>query len=204
MLETTIAAVLAFTATNLDDLALLLLWFGQARSARQVSQVVVGQYLGFLALLIASLPGFFGGQLIARPWLGWLGLLPILIGGRALFSQDDEENQSIAAGNRSWVIAVALTTIANGADNIGIYIPLFASQTWWRLGLTISIFLGLVALWCGGAFWLARHPKVAPRLDRYSRLVPIVLIGLGLYIFVENRAWRVFGVFTMLGAAADT
>jgi cadmium resistance protein CadD (predicted permease) len=192
MLERTITAILAFTATNFDDLALLLLWFGQAQSARQVSQVVVGQYLGFLALLGLSLPGFFGGQWVAGPWLGWLGLLPIAIGLRAWLSPDGEDEPVITPTDRSLVLSVGLVTIANGGDNIGVYVPFLASQTWWSLGLIIGIFLSLVALWCGLALWLARHPKVAPNLDRVQRLMPIVLIGVGLYVLVENQVWQVF------------
>jgi len=41
---------------------------------------VIGQYLGFSVLIVASLPGFFGGVFVPKAWIGFLGLLPILIG----------------------------------------------------------------------------------------------------------------------------
>ena len=40
--------------------------------------IVVGQYLGFALLVVLSLPGFLGGLLLPRSWIGLLGVVPIL------------------------------------------------------------------------------------------------------------------------------
>jgi cadmium resistance protein CadD (predicted permease) len=193
-MEQVIAAAIAFGVTNLDDLALLLIWFSTAQTPAQVGRIVVGQYLGFLTLVALSLPGWIGGQWIAPAWLGWLGLLPIGLGFRALITPTDDDDAAPVIGRRSLILSVALMTIANGGDNIGIYLPFLAGQSRSQLSLTLGVFLMMVALWCGGARWLVRHPRLMPLIDRFGdRVVPIVLIGLGIYIWWDNQAWRVFG-----------
>jgi cadmium resistance transport/sequestration family protein len=191
-MESVIAAAIAFVVTNLDDLALLIIWFSTAKTPTQVSRIVLGQYLGFLTLVGLSLPGWIGGQWISPAWLGWLGLVPIGLGLRALITPTDDADAAPAIGRRSLILSVALMTIANGGDNIGIYLPFFAGQSRSQLGLTLGVFLVMVALWCGGALWLVRHPRLMPWIDRFGdRVVPIVLIGLGIYIWWDNQAWRV-------------
>jgi cadmium resistance protein CadD (predicted permease) len=194
MLERTISALIAFGVTNLDDLALLIVWFGAARTPRQVGRVILGQYLGFLALVGLSLPGWLGGQWISPAWLGWLGLLPIGLGLRALLHRTDGDEGAPVMPKGSVILTMALMTIANGGDNIGIYLPFFAGQTRQQLTFTLSLFLIMVALWCAVALWLVRHPRLTPWFDRFGQPgVPIVLIGLGIYIWWDNQAWQVFG-----------
>jgi len=55
-----IIGVIAFSATNLDDILFLTIFFSQTP---RKWQVVVGQYLGFTALMLVSLIGFFGGRI---------------------------------------------------------------------------------------------------------------------------------------------
>jgi cadmium resistance protein CadD (predicted permease) len=47
--------IAAFTATNLDDLVILTLLFSQVNATFRHRHVVIGQYLGFCTLVIASL-----------------------------------------------------------------------------------------------------------------------------------------------------
>jgi cadmium resistance protein CadD (predicted permease) len=191
--DSAITAVIAFAVTNLDDLALLIIWFSTAKTRSQIGRIVLGQYLGFLTLVALSLPGWIGGQWIAPVWLGWLGLVPIAIGLRALITTTDDD-ATPALGARSLILSVALITIANGGDNIGIYLPFFAGQSRSQLGLTLGVFLVMVALWCGLALWLVRHPRLMPWIDQFGRrVIPIGLIGLGIYIWWDSKAWRVFG-----------
>ena len=52
----------AFSATNIDDIVILTLFFSQVNAAFRRRHIVVGQYLGFGTLVLASLPGFFGSK----------------------------------------------------------------------------------------------------------------------------------------------
>jgi cadmium resistance protein CadD (predicted permease) len=165
------AGVTAFIATNLDDLVILMLFFAQTNAVFRPKHIMVGQYLGFGALILASLPGFFGGLMVPKPWIGLLGLLPIAIGLYQLIHQEDEnEVQTIANEFQSKIklpilsalgllapqsYQVAAVTIANGGDNIGIYVPLFAASSAAILGVILSVFLVMV----GGASQLCSEQK---------------------------------------------
>jgi cadmium resistance protein CadD (predicted permease) len=58
----------------------LTIFFSQVNATFRRRHIVIGQYLGFTALIIASLPGFFGGLIVPKAWIGILGLVPIAIG----------------------------------------------------------------------------------------------------------------------------
>ena len=84
-------------------------------------------------------------------------------------------------------LKVASVTMANGADNVGVYIPLFASSSSQQIAVIIVVFFVLVAIWLGGSYLLLYFPPLAKGIARYGDyLVPIALIGLGLYIFYDT------------------
>jgi hypothetical protein len=74
--------------------------------------------------------------------------------------------------------SISAITFANGGDNIGIYTPLFASSDSAQLGVLLAVFYGMLAVWCGLGYRIARHPLMARALARYGHvLVPFVLMG---------------------------
>jgi cadmium resistance transport/sequestration family protein len=198
--------VTAFCATNLDDILILLLFFTQVNAVFRRRHIVAGQFLGFGALVLASLPGFFGSMLFPRPWIGLLGIVPIAIGISRLLNRDDEEESDTeaqlpdSAGSAlssflsPQTYGVAAVTFANGGDNIGIYVPLFANSSWESLLVILGEFFVLVGVWCYAAYQLTRLKAIAETLTRYGNsLIPFVLIGLGILILLdshtlENRA----------------
>lgn len=204
-------AAVAFSATNLDDLVILMLFFSQIRetlpcdggvsdfvSTFRPRHILAGQYLGFSALVVASLPGFFGGLIVPRPWIGLLGLIPIVIGLECLLNRDDsleiELETERASGSflasflAPQTYTVATITFANGGDNIGVYVPLFASSTWQSLLVTLGVFFLLIGVWCYAAYRLTHQQQLAEILARYSNtIVPCVLLGLGVLILLESR-----------------
>uniref|UniRef100_B8HKV9 Cadmium resistance transporter n=1 Tax=Cyanothece sp. (strain PCC 7425 / ATCC 29141) TaxID=395961 RepID=B8HKV9_CYAP4 len=200
-----ITGITSFAATNIDDIVVLMMFFTQVNDRFRPRHIVMGQYLGFSVLLLASLPGYLGGLVLPKPWIGLLGLLPIAIGIKHLVQSDEavaiqtvpeEIEPGVTAGGLKGLLHpktyhVAAVTFANGGDNIGIYVPLFASSNLPQLSIILAVFLLLIAVWCVVAHYLARHPAIAPLLSRYAhRLVPFVLIGLGVYILVENGSYR--------------
>jgi cadmium resistance transport/sequestration family protein len=202
--------IVAFVATNIDDIIILLLLFSQNNTNFRRRHIIIGQYLGFTILIVASLPGFFGGLVIQREWIGLLGLLPIAIGVKQLISQEKEtvEVQTVSSNIqqkfvKNSVLAfvfsifsaktyqVAAIRIANGADNISIYIPLFAGQDVNSLLVILVVFFFMVGIWCGIAYLLTLHPTMAYLLSRYCQpIVPFVLIGLGLFIMYERSTFE--------------
>jgi cadmium resistance protein CadD (predicted permease) len=195
-LQTLIKATAAFVATNLDDFVLLMVFFSQVPSRFSYRQIFWGRYLGFAALVALSLPGFFGGLVLPKTYISLLGLVPIAIGLKQLFKPSDEAEVQFANTPKlplvnAQMAAIAGITLANGGDNIGIYVSLFAGQTWAELGLTLLVFAVLVVLWYGLAQGLVSHPLVRDRLKTVGhRLMPLVLIGLGLFILIDSETYR--------------
>jgi cadmium resistance transport/sequestration family protein len=193
--------ITAFTATNLDDLVILTLLFSQVNATFRSRHIVIGQYLGFSTLLVASLSGFFGGLVLPQHWIGLLGLVPIAIGLNRLFNPEsdsseeaqEETEQPNASPFASFLspqtYSVAAITVANGSDNIGIYVPLFANSELASLLVILGVFLSLVGVWCYVTYKLTCQPAIAEVLTRYGNtLVPYVLIGLGVFIVLESSS----------------
>ena len=139
-------AIVAFAATNLDDIFVLTFFFAQKNL--QIWRVVLGQYLGIAGLILVSLAGFFASLIIPYKWIGLLGLIPIGIGIRNLIALKEEQAEKIGVKRVESSLTVAAITFANGGDNIAIYTPLFASSTWATLTITLITFLVMIALWC--------------------------------------------------------
>src|SRR4051812_38665187 len=91
ILATLITAAITFAATNIDDIFILMLFFSQANKEFHLWHIVAGQFLGFTALVLISLLGFFGGLIISRAWIGLLGLVPIILGVRHWSKHSREE-----------------------------------------------------------------------------------------------------------------
>ncbi|MDZ7958008.1 MAG: cadmium resistance transporter [Aulosira sp. DedQUE10] len=193
--------ITAFTATNLDDLVILSLWFSQINNNFRWRHIVIGQFLGFSILVIASLTGFVGGMILPKQLIGLLGLVPIAIGISTWLkhesddsdAEDEKLQQSETSPFASFLspqtYSVAAITVANGSDNISIYMPLFANSNLIRLLIILVIFFLLVGVWCYASYKLISQNNIANILNRYgSNLVPFVLVGLGVYIILESGA----------------
>lgn len=213
LIRALVTGVTCFAATNVDDIILLMMFFSQVNHSFRPRHIILGQYLGFMLLLLACVPGFLGGMVLPESWIGLLGFVPILIGLKQLLTSEPEEPevQTVSTSDHwlsklplaNWLhprtYQVAAVTVANGGDNIGIYIPVFASSNLPTLAVIVTTFLVLVAVWCYAARFLASHPTIAPLLNRYAdRVVPFVLIGLGIYILIENGSYRLLPLFAVV------
>ncbi|WP_436501960.1 cadmium resistance transporter [Actinokineospora sp. HUAS TT18] len=171
-----------FAVTNIDDLVLLAVFFGQTgRNRAAAARVVAGQFLGFAAILAVSVLGALGAGLLPESAIRYLGLLPLALGLKAAWAlwRGGDDEPAPAAG--LW--QVAAVTFANGGDNIGVYVPVFAVAGVGGMTGYIVVFLIGTAVWCALGWFLAGHPVVAKVLSRWGHLVlPVVLVGIGLVI----------------------
>lgn len=171
-----ITAVISFIGTNIDDIFILTLFFAECKGL----SVVLGQYLGMSVLVGVSLLGALGLSFIPEEYIHWLGIVPILLGVKAIFDRDEDESKS-----GTGVFGIALITIANGADNIGVYIPLFAGYSLPEVLSAVAIFAAMTALWCLLGKKLSDLPMLRAFLQKYKRvIVPVVFIALGVYILL--------------------
>ncbi len=181
LLETLLLATVLFAATNADDLVLLMVFFAQPGA--RTRGIVAGQLLGLGVLTGVSFVAAWLALAAPPDWLPWLGLAPLLLGLRWLLHPAGDNTP---AGLASWR-TVAVVTIANGADNLGAYIPAFAIQSFGQKVVTAVAFLVLALVWCALARAAVRHPSWGPFVQRWSaRLGPYVLIGLGLWIIAHH------------------
>lgn len=188
-------AAVAFAATNIDDLFVLALFLADPRW--RVGQVVRGQYAGIGALVGISLLGASTTVLIPQEWIRFLGILPLAIGLKHLLVREDGDDPPSALsspeGNDQAVgllsgrtLTVATATFVNGGDNIGVYVPFFASLDRGELMIVGTVFVAMTALWCAASYALVRHPLLGHPLRHYGRrIAPFVLMVLGLAIFFE-------------------
>ncbi len=200
-ITTLLVGVSAFIATNIDDIVILLILFSQTDSSFRYHHIVAGQYLGFTVLVIASLPGLFSGSVIAPNWIGLLGLIPIAIGISSLINREENASEEIAITPVDYkdsetanflnphTYSVAAITIANGSDNISVYVPLFASINFSNFLIIIVAFFILIAIWCYLAYKFTYYSQIAHLLSKYGNYIfPIILIGIGSFIVLKNEA----------------
>lgn len=187
LIEDAATAAVAFAATNVDDIVVLSVLFARRDEHFHARQIVLGQYLGFAVLVGASLAA--GAGLLALPdeAVGALGLIPLGLGLRGLWRARrlDEDGVGVALGRPAAMgtLGVVSITIANGADNIAIYAPLFATMGTGGVTTALVVFFALVGLWCTVALLVGSRPGVIRAVNRVGHYaIPVVLIALGVYI----------------------
>lgn len=132
--------------------------------------------------------------------VGLLGLIPIYLGIRfAIVGEDAEEEEEeiiqrleqSKANQLFWT--VTLLTIASGGDNLGIYIPYFASLDWSQTLVALLVFVIGIIIFCEISRVLSSIPLIFETIEKYERIiVPLVFILLGLYIMYENGTIETF------------
>jgi len=192
-------AVGLFAVTNIDDIVILALFFAQgARHPKTTRNITIGQYLGFAAILAAASAAAFGATFLPEAAIPYLGLLPLALGVKAAVQvwrsrggdEDGEAEASAARPGGPRILEVAAVTFANGGDNIGVYVPVFATAGLGGMSVYVVVFLALVAVWVAAGWFFATRPVVAKALSRWGHIaLPAVLIGIGLLILIEGGAF---------------
>ncbi|KAF7420924.1 hypothetical protein PC9H_011443 [Pleurotus ostreatus] len=187
-------ACASFAVTNIDDLFVLVTFMTEAASSTVVTplRVVIGQCLGFTVIVALSLIGWGLSFGIPVEPIGFLGLLPLTLGiwkGAGLFTADEEPDTSDSYGIKS-VLKIAAITIANGADNIGAYVPLFSQAKGAQIAIYIVTYYIFLGIWCLAAFLLIKERHILAVLQRYSPyFIPLLYIGLGIFIIVNSDCY---------------
>jgi cadmium resistance protein CadD (predicted permease) len=211
MFSLALLAIAAFAATNIDNLFVLLAFLAEAGGQRR--RVIAGQFAGSLALIAGSI--LLATLLTQLPagYVGLLGILPIGVGLSKAWTrfrpgQTNQEREAQAAA-RTWAAAtptkasagsswwtVACVAVANGSDNLAVYVPLYASHSHSESMFISLVFVAMIGLWCAGAVWLVEHPLLGAPIRRYgTALLPLILLVIGASVIVENDTLRiVFGM----------
>lgn len=199
--QTIISAIGVYISTSIDYLIVLIILFAQLSQNKQKWHIYAGQYLGTGLLVGVSLVAAYVVNFVPEAWMvGLLGLIPIYLGIRfAIVGEGEEEEEEeiierleqSKANQLFWT--VTLLTIASGGDNLGIYIPYFASLDWAQTLVALLVFAIGVIIFCELSRMLSSIPLISETIEKYKRIiVPLVFIPLGLYIMYESGTIETF------------
>ena len=187
-------AVGLFFVTNIDDIIVLSLFFARGAGAPgTTAKITAGQYIGFGAILVASVLVALGANaFLPEGAIPYFGLIPLLLGLYAAWqawrNRDDDDDDDPGKAVAVWTVAAV--TFANGGDNIGVYVPVFLTVGPAAIAAYAVVFLALVAVLVLVARYVATRRPIAEALERWEHvLFPLVLIALGIVILVEVGAF---------------
>ena len=180
MLTSVLTSIIAYTGTNIDDIFVLMILLAQTKGK---GRMIAGHFLGVGLLTAISMLGALGLQNLPLRYVGLLGLVPIGLGIKAWLDREDEKMEAKSVG----ILSMAMITLGNGADNVGVYIPLFTSFTGGERGGAVVIFAAMTVLWVWLANALAEFPKVKAVIEKYKDIaIPVVFIALGVFIILDS------------------
>ncbi|CAM4945580.1 unnamed protein product [Rotaria socialis] len=96
-------------------------------------------------------------------------------------------------------LKIVSITLANSGDNVAIYTPLFAQATNWQIGVYIVIFFFMMLVWLVFCYFFINFRPILNLAQKYAHyIVPIVFIGIGIYIIVKSDCfpWLVEAIKT--------
>ncbi len=173
--QTIISAIGVYISTSIDYLIILIILFAQLSQNKQKWHIYAGQYLGTGLLVGASLVAAYVVNFVPEEWMvGLLGLIPIYLGIRfAIVGEGEEEEEEIIerleqskANQLFWT--VTLLTIASGGDNLGIYIPYFASLDWSQTLVALLVFVIGIIIFCEISRMLSSIPLIFETIENTS------------------------------------
>lgn len=190
MVDTVIASFVSFVSTNIDDIFLLMILCARVTGKIEERKIFAGRYVGTGMLLAVSFLGIWGLQSISGNYLKLLGVIPMVMGVR-MWIDHRKKGETACEGEQNsvqetGVLTTALITISSGADNIGVYIPMFAEYGIADIIVVIAVFAVMTAVWNWLGKRLADLPLVRKIIQRYKdAVVAVVFIILGAYILFK-------------------
>ena len=188
LLEEVFLGVGIFASTNIDDIFLTMAFFADSRLRR--SAIILGKFLGIGVLTLLSTIAAASSLVVSPEWIALLGFVPLGLGLHALWRARPpalvpEYGDSIEYAPPPFLAqvgAVAGVPAANGGDNLGVYVPIFA-EDFLAIPVFIVVFAFMTLLWCLAGKLLVSHPRLIGSMRNLSRrFLPYVLIVLGVSI----------------------
>ncbi|MFT9494921.1 MULTISPECIES: CadD family cadmium resistance transporter [Bacillota] len=203
MITTILTAAAIYVATGIDYLVILILLFSQIKKG-QAKHIWLGKYIGTIIVIGASLLVAFGvTNLIPQQWvIGLLGLLPLYLGIKIWIKGDEDADEgnilSLFSSGRfnQLFVTVTFIVLSSSADDFSIYVPYFTTLNVTEIIVSITTFLIMIGILLYVGYRLANFDFISEKIEKYQRwIVPIVFIGLGIYIMFENRTFNALLTF---------
>jgi len=178
-----------FLLTNLDNLLLLVVMLGLARTDR--GPILLGYLLAVFLVLGVALAGHGLGGLVEPRLLGYAGLLPLAMGVAALWRRAGgaATGESIDAGfgGKAPALSALGVVASNSGDSVAALLPLVAESNSRLLGWIIGAYLVLALALAAIALMIAGRESLARAIERGgARLVPWLMIAVGVYILLDT------------------
>lgn len=190
MVDTVIASFVSFVSTNIDDIFLLMILCARVTGKMEERKIFAGRYVGTGILLAVSILGILGLRSISGNYLNLLGVIPMVMGVK-IWIDHRKKGETACEGEQnseqeSGVLTTALITISSGADNIGVYIPMFAGYGIAEIIVVIAVFAVMTAVWNLLGKTLADLPLIRQKMQQYKEIsVAVIFIILGVYILLK-------------------
>lgn len=190
IVELLAAGAVTFASTNVDNMvALLGLLADRTYRSRTV---LIGHYVGVALLVAVSLIGALAAMIVPQAWVGLLGFGPILVGVSKMWawlhpSELATGAEHLSADRRDGpILSIVTLVVAAGGDNLGAYIPLFATHSGPDCAVIVAVFAALTGVWYLVAHALVQRAGTGAAFAAWGRrFIPFFLIGLGAYVM-----WR--------------
>lgn len=182
----------SFIATNMDNLLVLVMLLGA--NARRRSAVLLGFLCSAITVICVSALGVAVEDTIGPGLIGYLGVVPLLLGFHMLYQSwsgeqaDDEEFASLAntPEPKIWWSTFILM-FSNSGDSVAVFLPLLAESGRSALLLIVCSYLTMSVFWMGLSYLISGHQSLARRLEhRAEKIVPWIMIAVGIYILMDT------------------
>jgi cadmium resistance protein CadD (predicted permease) len=173
----------SYFATNVDNLLLLVGWMLGGRAS--MGRLATAYSVAVIAVLLAALSLGLSANAIPVDYIGYLGLVPILLGVKLLvdqFQKRDHDPSIVNTRNFS-VAGIAATLFSNSVDTMLVFAPLLADSNARTDRMIVPAYLAMAVTWFLVAHLLSQR---AARLQRVSTaaqwITPLIMIAIGIYI----------------------
>ncbi|MEH6588734.1 MAG: cadmium resistance transporter [Halioglobus sp.] len=183
--------VSGFIASNLDNLLLLVIL--QAANTGQRRAVLAGYFISCVVVIFAAMLGVVIGSALGAGLVGYLGLVPLLLGIRLLYLNWRsppvlalEEAEDMKAGQSIWLSTFVLM-LSNSGDSVALFLPLLAESGPSSLVVIVIAYLLMALLWGGFSCLISSRGDLARRIEsRAEKIVPWIMILVGIYVLMDS------------------
>jgi len=190
MITAILTAIAAYISTSVDEIPILFMLYTKKRSRGSARTITFSYFFGTLILISLGLLGAFGLGFIPQKWMmGIFGLVPLIMGIKAMITGDGDEEEGAEKAMQKYGslgIQVLAVTFALGADDFGVYAPLFASLAGWEILVMIVVFILCTALLCLVSYKLTSIKPLSEFMEKYERwIIGILFSAIGIFILQE-------------------
>ena len=182
----------SFIATNIDNLLILVVL--QGANARRRSAVLLGFVISTIAVMCVSGIGLALGSLVGAGLIGYLGIVPLLLGCYMLYKawrglEHDALEISGADGHGDpgiW-FSTFILMFSNSGDSIAVFLPLLAESGRAALLIIVCVYLLSALAWAGLAYMISGQRELALVIEkRAEKIITWMMIGVGIYILMDS------------------